>query len=120
MNNFLKTLLGRNRTDQEIGSFDDSRVVFQPRWNENGETVHIDYQGLLKDSGAESVFLHYGFDSWNAEVATVMMEREENGKFGVDIPAHFGHNHHEINFCFKDSANNWDNNNGWNWTVSLH
>lgn len=25
----------------------------------------------------------------------------------------------EMNFCFKDSANNWDNNSGWNWTCKI-
>ncbi|HHW28649.1 MAG TPA: hypothetical protein GXX21_03700 [Syntrophomonadaceae bacterium] len=25
----------------------------------------------------------------------------------------------QFNFCFKDSANNWDNNNGLNWSYTI-
>jgi hypothetical protein len=26
---------------------------------------------------------------------------------------------HTLAFCFKDSANNWDNNNGYNWIARI-
>ncbi len=114
MFDFLKSILGMNNADQqEFGSF-DNRVSWEPAPFRSGDTVHINYQGLLKKSGASEVYLHYGFDSWSQGVATVKMEKMENGEFGSDITFT---GDQEINFCFKDSGNNWDNNNGHNWTL---
>lgn len=117
VNSFLKNLFGLNRNDQEFGSFEDqNRVFWEPSPVRPGETVQIKYQGLLKDAGADEVYLHYGFDSWSYSVNTIKMERLENGNFGAGIQAT---GNQEINFCFKDSAGNWDNNNGWNWRLQL-
>lgn len=114
MFDFLKNFLGKNEANQqEFGSF-DHRVSWEPAPPKPGDTVHINYEGLLKNSGAGEVYLHYGFDSWSKGVTTVRMERTNNGDFGSDIT--FSGNQ-EINFCFKDSGNNWDNNNGHNWTL---
>jgi hypothetical protein len=117
MYNFLKSIFGINNSgDQEVGSFDEYRVSWHPEMAKPGDTIHIDYQGLLKDSGAKEVYLHYGFDSWSKKINTVKMENNDYGGFETDI--HVDGNH-EINFCFKDDANHWDNNDGFNWTVPL-
>lgn len=114
MLDFLRNILGMNESNQqEFGSF-DNRVTLQPEPVRPGDTVHIDYQGLLKNSGASEVYLHYGFDSWTQGISTVKMERATDGRFGADV--RFQGNQ-EMNFCFKDGGNNWDNNNGHNWTV---
>jgi len=116
MFNFLKNILGKNEANnEEYGTMDNnSRVSWNPEQPRPGDTVHVNYQGLLKNSGANEVYLHYGFDSWSKGITTVKMNRNENGDFGSDIPFNESH---EINFCFRDNANNWDNNNGFNWTV---
>jgi hypothetical protein len=114
MFDFLKNILGMNQgSQQEFGSF-DNRVTWEPAPPQPGDSVHITYQGLLKNSGAGDVYLHYSFDSWSKGIATVKMHKSQDGSFDSDIP--FNGNQ-EINFCFKDDANNWDNNNGHNWTV---
>lgn len=118
VNSFLKSLRRNDLSKYEFGSLQDDRVTLNPNPPHNGDSVHINYQGLLKNSGAHSVYLHYGFDNWSSEVATVKMEHQGNGIFEAMIPAHH-HGHHEMNFCFKDCANNWDNNNGSNWNVSF-
>jgi hypothetical protein len=71
--------------------------------------------GLLKNSGADEVFLYYGVDGWKNQ-DTIKMHKMQDGVFGAEIRANASH---EINFCFKDSANNWDNNNGWNWKTEI-
>jgi hypothetical protein len=77
--------------------------------------VEIKYHGLLKNAGADKIYLHCGIDGWN-QAKEQCMNREPNGCFSAIITASAAH---EVNFCFKDSANNWDNNNGWNWRVRV-
>lgn len=112
----MKNFLSQNkRNDFEIGSFDDHRVSCNPAPASPGDTVQINYHGLLKESGADSVFLHYSFNSWNSPANTVKMERIGD-RFSTEVKAH---GNRELNFCFKDSAANWDNNSGVNWTMHL-
>jgi hypothetical protein len=96
-------------------TFNDDRVSLEPAPVKSGDTVHVNYTGLLRNSGAEHVYLHYGQDGWQ-DTSTVQMQRNQDGIFGAEIKANA---HKEINFCFKDCANNWDNNNGWNWKADI-
>lgn len=75
------------------------------------------YNGLLARSGAEQVYLHCGYgsrDSWRT-AATVKMDRTDRGwETTLDVRDSV------LNFCFKDGAGNWDNNNGANWACLSH
>lgn len=93
----------------------DDRVDVFPSPSVKGRDATIKYNGLLAKSGADRVFIHYGFDGWK-NVSTAEMRREGNGSFSINLPVHGSS---EINFCFKDSANNWDNNSGWNWSSDI-
>jgi hypothetical protein len=95
--------------------FNDDRVSLEPAPVKSGDTVHINYTGLLRNSGADEVYLHYGLDGWK-DSGTVKMEKMHNDTFGAEIKVNANQ---EINFCFKDSASNWDNNNGWNWKADI-
>ncbi|MGE5557418.1 MAG: carbohydrate-binding protein [Bacillota bacterium] len=95
--------------------WNDDRVAWEPSLVKSGDRVIITYQGLLKNSGASEVYLHYGADGWK-NPSTVMMKRDRGGAFSAEIPAKADH---ELNFCFKDALNNWDNNSGWNWKVNV-
>ncbi|NLC12327.1 MAG: carbohydrate-binding protein [Firmicutes bacterium] len=90
------------------------RVSVEPEIPRHNQNVEIHYKGLLAKSGADSVWLHYGFDGWN-NVSTVPM-KQQFGEFTCSIMAK---GRRELNFCFKDSANNWDNNSGWNWSCPI-
>jgi len=78
------------------------------------DEVNICYNGLLARSGADQVYLHYGFGDpkgWGS-VNTIRMDRSPRGwEKTLRMQSNL------MNFCFKDSANNWDNNSGYNWTV---
>ncbi|MGE5372532.1 MAG: carbohydrate-binding protein [Solirubrobacterales bacterium] len=83
-----------------------------------GGSVHIMYNGLLSDSGADQVFMHVGYgmaDQWNMVEDQVM----ERTKWGWEVLCNV-HGDQRFNFCFKDSAANWDNNNGRNWSYEIH
>jgi hypothetical protein len=115
MNNFLKNLLGLQKNDQEIGTLDND-ISWEPTPPRTDDILKIRYHGLLKNSGASEIFLHYGFDGWNQSIDTIKMERMEDGSFRAAVKTA---GEHEMNFCFKDSVDNWDNNNGKNWTLQL-
>lgn len=79
-----------------------------------GNQVNISYNGLLSRSGAQNIYLHCGYgdpNNWR-EVQTIHMDRTARGwEKSVYLK------NHTMAFCFKDSAENWDNNNGHNWVV---
>lgn len=77
--------------------------------------ARIRYAGLLAKSGADRVIGVYGFGSnqkWE-DVSEVVMTKDTTGAFTATIPITRGKN---INFAFRDSAENWDNNSGLNYT----
>ena len=92
------------------------------RYAENGvslskvsdHTATLKYDGLLAKSGADDVYTVVGYGSntkWE-NVQCIRMNRFGNS-FHADVPAMHGMN---INVAFKDSAENWDNNSGMNYT----
>jgi len=91
------------------------RVKVHPQKVKKGENVKIKYQGLLKESGAEEVLCHYGYDGWQQK-GIVPMQKSYDGSFTCELTAK---GQKEINFCFKDNADNWDDNNGWNWHCEI-
>lgn len=93
----------------------DPRIDWEPAPVKAGDMVNINYQGLLKNSGAQEIYLHYGIDGWN-NPGMMRMNRRTDGVFTASIPANAAH---EVNICFKDAANNWDNNSGWNWKIDV-
>ncbi|MGE5550494.1 MAG: carbohydrate-binding protein [Bacteroidota bacterium] len=91
----------------------DDRVQVDPEPLKAGGLTKIRYNGLLAKSGADRVYLHYGVDGWK-KTTTIPMERIGD-RFEADIKTTASVR--QIDFCFKDSADHWDNNNGLNWRV---
>ena len=81
----------------------------------NGDNLKIIYDGLLAQSGAEHVYLHIGEGEWFFNEQYVKMNRVEDKKFEADV--HVQPTGETVNFCFKDCANNWDNNHGNNYIL---
>jgi hypothetical protein len=83
-----------------------------------GEHVNIVYNGLLAQSGAQEVYLKMGFgDSYNwhnvSELKMLHTGRGWEQTMQIKDPS-------RLNFCFRDNAFNWDNNNGLNWSYEIH
>ncbi len=93
----------------------DSRVRVKPYPLSKGMLAQVGYRGLLANSGADRVFLHYGRDGWQ-DPRTVEMKRRTDGGFAVSI---MSEGERFIDMCFKDSADHWDNNGGNDWRFSL-
>jgi hypothetical protein len=90
-------------------------ISIDPMPDKVGEQCRINYEGLLKRSGADQVYLHYGYGaSWSnagylpmyntATGCVCDLSIKQDGLFSL---------------CFKDSADHWDNNSGQNWTFMI-
>jgi hypothetical protein len=94
-------------------------VVVDPTPITAGEEVTVFYNGLLGKEGNGQVYLHYGYGPYNKWKNTSIVNMEKSGwgwVSNVDMPEHEG----RFNFCFKDGADHWDNNNGVNWSFEIH
>lgn len=95
-----------------IQSYSKAGVTYEKLSETQGK---ISYSGLLAQSGAQEVCGVFGFGSnqnWEA-VTTLEFKKEGGDTFQAIIPVEQGKN---INIAFKDSADNWDNNSGMNYT----
>jgi len=71
------------------------------------------YNGLLAKCGADQIYVHYGYGDpkhWTNISTEPMMKN--SGVF--EKPLRIQGSAH---ICFKDSAANWDNNSGYNWSL---
>lgn len=83
-----------------------------------GESVHIIYSGLLSDAGADQVYMRLGYGpsyNWNMIGDHQMTRNKWGWETVVDVVGD-----ERFNFCFRDSADHWDNNNGRNWSYEIH
>lgn len=83
-----------------------------------GDKLRINYSGLLAKSGAKDVYTIAGYGSNNywENVRYYHMDKIGDKSFQVLIPSNEKSN---INICFKDGGENWDNNIGKNYTFDL-
>ncbi|MCE5284456.1 MAG: hypothetical protein LLG02_01210 [Pelosinus sp.] len=80
------------------------------------DTCHITYTGLLKQCGATAVYAHVGQGCQWKNTQDYQMEQTAQG-FELSLP--LPENVDRINLCFKDSAGNWDNNTGANYSFLI-
>lgn len=85
----------------------------------DAQKVTISYNGLLHHDGAQAVYLHASIGNtgqvWNNPY-DYQMHKTCNG-WKAEIPLQ---PQQPLNFCFKDCANNWDNNSGHNWSITVN
>ncbi len=83
-----------------------------------GDEVRLKYKGLLAQSGARTIYLRtgYGTGAWEG-VQDIPMRKGRDGSWAASLVVD---NSSRLNFCFHDGANNWDNNNGMNWSYEIH
>ena len=78
-------------------------------------TVKISYIGALFQDNSEEVYIHYGFGLLWENVSEVKMIKTELG-FQAEIELQ---DFESFNFCFRNEANKWDNNNGENYIFPI-
>ncbi len=93
----------------------DNGVVIKPNVIAKGDDATVIYNGLLCNSGADTVYLHAGYgNSWD-NTKDIKMTKTYDG-FEAKVPVT---SQQQLNMAFKDSANNWDNNNTNNYTFEV-
>lgn len=115
----LGTTISETKTPGVLtASFAGEGVYVTPTPVTAGEEVQVWYSGLLSKSGAKKVFLHSGVGpgAWQ-QIKTTPMVESSPGVFKCSIRAADGG---RLEMCFHDDAYNWDNNNGRNWSYTIH
>ena len=77
--------------------------------------VKISYEGKLFQENSSEVYLHYGFGSNWDNVNEIKMEKTELG-FQAEIELLSSDT---LNFCFRNSNNEWDNNENANYIFPI-
>lgn len=89
-------------------------ISIEPDTPRMGEEVRVGYDGLLAQHGADQVYLHIGYGNGWGNVEDIPMKQSSDSWYCDFVPEY-----RKVNFCFYDSANNWDNNNGANWSLTI-
>lgn len=92
-------------------------VTIKPNVIAEGDKVTLSYNGILVKSGADAIWAHIGYGDgpeWH-NTSYVKMAKTSEG-FEANITVNESKN---LNIAFKDSANNWDNNNGNNYIFNV-
>lgn len=77
--------------------------------------VKISYTGKFFEENADSVFLHYGYGAQWDNVSEIEMVKTELG-FQAEIDLISSDS---LNLCFRNSNNEWDNNNCQNYVFPI-
>lgn len=81
----------------------------------DGSLVKISYTGKLFEDNCQRVFIHYGFGNKWDNLNEVEMTKTELG-FQAEIKIEGTDN---LNLCFRSVNNEWDNNNGQNYSFEV-
>lgn len=96
-------------------TYEDNGVVLSKKVLYSGDNLKVSYAGLLVQAGAKNIFLHVGFgDNW--ENSSFIPMKLEQGIFMAELGILDSKN---FGVCFKDCAENWDNNSGENYVYSI-
>ncbi|WP_371363249.1 hypothetical protein SRRS_41880 [Sporomusa rhizae] len=102
--------------DTKYQPYAASGVYLKPVMPSHLDTLIIKYNGVLVGSGADTIYAHIGFGQNWTHIAELKMQKNMSSfelSFDMPIPADC------INLCFRDSADNWDNNSGRNYTYTI-
>ena len=77
--------------------------------------VKISYTGKFFQNGSEDVYIHFGFGNEWEYLQELKMEKTDLG-FQIEIEL-LGSD--TLNFCFKNEAGEWDNNNQENYVFNI-
>lgn len=90
-------------------------MVVTPNVLAEGDVATVVYKGILKDSGADEIFMHAGFGEHWHDPKDIKMKKTEEG-FETVLPIT---SEYPLKLAFRDSANNWDNNSSRNYTFEV-
>ena len=80
-----------------------------------GKTAKLTYNGALAENGANEVYVHFGFGLLWDNLQEIKLDKIDN-HFETEITLT---SCEDINFCFRDENNNWDNNDTQNYSAPI-
>ncbi len=98
-----------------VKNYNDYGVIISKKTLYKGDRLVITYNGLLAQSGAETIYLHSGYGSIWSNSSYIQMQKTQDG-FSAELEILEGDT---LEICFKDSADNWDNNSGNNYLLKI-
>jgi len=94
-------------------NYKSNGITIKPATFSVGDKIKLTYTGLLSECGAEEIFAHIGWGEAWENLNDIKMSKTKSG-FTATISVE---SMNQLNLCFKDAMNNWDNNNGSNYTI---
>lgn len=104
------------RASKNNSDYISNGITVNPAFPSVGDQAKITYDGLLSKSGATDILAHIGYGNRWENVFDYRMNRTSTG-FEATISVSSADT---LNVCFKDCANNWDNNSGRNYTFDVN
>lgn len=77
--------------------------------------IKVSYTGSLFQNNSEEIYIHYGFNEDWKDVNEIKMEKTDLG-FQVEL---YLPEYQILNFCFRNSNNEWDNNQNCNYSFPI-
>ncbi len=98
-----------------IDSYSEKGIIANQISLDEGHNLSITYDGLLHRAGADAIFAYYGYGTrWTNKNTVKMLKTDDGFRANITVPKTG-----TINMVFKDSANNWDNNMGKNYSFDV-
>lgn len=82
-----------------------------------GRTAKLTYKGTLATPSTSEIYVHYGFGLLWENIQEIKLDKIDDTTYETEI--NITPSYDSINFCFRDSSNNWDNNETKNYTYSI-
>lgn len=94
---------------------DNETVFFDTEALIEGRTAKLTYAGSLTENGASEVYVHYGYGLLWDNLQEIKLDKVD-GHYETYITLSCAD---DLNFCFRDEYNNWDNNGGKNYCATI-
>ncbi len=96
--------------------YEQNGVSVSPSVPTAGKKTKVVYDGLLAKNGAKDVYAKIGFGSnWEYSLE-LEMEKKDDELFETSFTVPVSK---ALNVCFRDTADNWDNNTGMNYVFDV-
>ena len=95
----------------------NEKVYFDTENLIEGRTAKLTYKGALAVPSASEVYVHYGFGLLWENIQEIKLDKIDDNTYETEIS--IAPSYDSINFCFRDDANNWDNNEAQNYSAEI-
>ena len=95
----------------------DNKVYFDTDKLVEGRTAKLTYKGDLATPTTNEIYVHYGFGLLWENIQEVKLDKIDDTTYETELT--LLPSYESINFCFRDDANNWDNNEAKNYTAEI-